>query len=233
LDNIEPVLREIALFHKSLGKALFVRARVHRDYWFQEAGDHGRAIIEMLRVPVVAADFDILLQRLAGRLSQPMNATVSNHVLDNRGSLFRFLRAEAQLHRFTHLKDADYKAVIEIVGPLLSSETSLDFPRSAKDLDSRLEILIGETLREAKNASQVKPRSLKAENKSGLMRQVWMYSVGTLVTVANIYYSSEQLGFPWQVGTASITLGAKLFSLGNQTPRRSPPRGAGNSQAAD
>jgi hypothetical protein len=218
LPEIERVLTQIALFHQAFNRAL--TSRRERDQWFAEAENAIRGVDSLLTQPEVASQMDALLKNLTTELQKGETSTVADQLVHS-SRLPDFLRTESRLHYFADIKKDDYDRVVSLVKPFLASSSIADFPKTSDELRRGFVRRGSQYIAEAKS-TVVLPRKEKRQYKDDLHGQVWRYSVGTIMTLANMFWAFSQPTLVTAgIASTSITCGSRLFGM--SIPRK-PPR---------
>jgi hypothetical protein len=156
-------------------------------------------------------------------LSNPAVAQNASRILSR--DLAEFVRVEAQLHELTHVRKSIYNEVVKEVSPWIKSSLRPDFPRTAEEFRIEFDRMYATFLGTIRRTPML-PRRMSKEAKTAFMWQFWRYSLGSLITLANIYVSYHQPSFEG-MGSTSVTVGAWYFWSGRGGPRKPPATASG------
>lgn len=227
MPSVQDLLNAIGMYHRSVQKALC--AKRDRGSWVARTEAQATSVRSLLSDATVTAELDKLLAVLQTELEDREIAMRAANILKKH--LADFVKAEANLHQLTHVRSKLYLEVVDEVQPWISSKAQPHFPHTAEEFRrvfERVHESFQTTIRESVNLSRKQSKRAKGE----FLWQFWRYSLGTLITVANVYMSYHQPAFQGMGGT-SVTVGAWYFVRSQGGPRKPPKTGANPSEATE
>lgn len=230
MNTVRELLCKIGQFHRAVRKALV--AKRDRSYWIEQAAKEAAAVRDLLRDPQVSAALDELFSLLHAELNDPQVAKKAANAVSQ--DLAGFIRAEARLHQLTHIDSKIYADVVDEVQPWIMSSVYPDFPKTTAEFLNEFD-RVNEEFRQMMSDVPKLNRSLSKASKGEFGWKFWRYSVGTLMTVANVFFSYHQPSFSG-IGMTSVTVGAWYFNRRNGGPRKPPVshnHGSANAQEVD
>jgi hypothetical protein len=227
MSQIQELLEVIGKYHRTVLKAL--SAQRDRTIWIIESKDQASSVRQLLADNTLANELDSLLDTLHQELSDRRTALHAASVVS--GNLAAFVKAEANLHRLTHVRPKVYVEMVDEVRPWIKASLRPDFPQSSAQFLIEFERLHEEFLKVMESAPNL-PRRDSKESKSEFGWKLWRYSLGTLITLANMYVTYHQPSFQG-MGSVSVSVGAWYFGRRNGGPKKPPSSGsASNTEEA-
>lgn len=216
MSQIQRLLTMIGEYHRAVRKAL--TSKRDRAAWNSESKRLANSIRQLLSKDDLREELDRLLESLHRELGDDRNAANATSVLST--DLAEFVKAEAGLHRLTHVRSRVYLEMVNEVRPWIASSLHPEFPANTLQFladFNRLDQDFVETMDSVPNLSRWESKTTK----TNFSWKLWRYSLGTLVTLANIYMTYHQPSFQG-MGTVSISVGAWYFGRREGAPRKPP-----------